>query len=229
MNTRFDHEPEADRTPVRLIAASVLGVLVVGGGIGLVMNRTAAPATAAKSPAPRPALAASSVPVLPQQPSGLPVEPAMTPVASSTVVSIRSVQATPPPNPFEPVRSAAPLPVATPAAPKPAAAPAALAGAAPKLTARPQPAAGTPAAAPAPAAAQPAPANAPKPEELLLTGIIHGEPALAVMSFGGQSLFLKIGDQVADTWRLVEIKERSAIFQLGAQRVEVPIKGGSSE
>jgi len=42
-------------------------------------------------------------------------------------------------------------------------------------------------------------------------------------------LFLKIGDQVADTWRLVEIKERSVLLQLGERRVEIPIQGGNSE
>jgi hypothetical protein len=71
--------------------------------------------------------------------------------------------------------------------------------------------------------------SAPRPEELALTGIIQGEPPLAVVRYAGQTLFLKMGDQIADTWRLVEIKERSARFQLGEQRVEVPIKGGSSE
>jgi hypothetical protein len=58
---------------------------------------------------------------------------------------------------------------------------------------------------------------------------VQGDPPVAVVRYEGQSFFLKIGDQVADTWRLVEFKERSAIFQLGAQRVEIPIKGGSSE
>jgi hypothetical protein len=89
-------------------------------------------------------------------------------------------------------------------------------------------AASTPAAA-APARPAPAEASAPNADDLALTGIVQGEPPVAVVRYSGQSLFLKIGDQVADTWRLVEIKERSAIFQLGAQRVEIPIKGGSSE
>jgi hypothetical protein len=82
-----------------------------------------------------------------------------------------------------------------------------------------------PAAAARPATAEPA-VNI---EDLSITGVVQGEPPLVVVRYEAQSLFLKIGDQVADTWRLVEIKERSAIFQLGAQRVEVPIKGGSSE
>jgi hypothetical protein len=66
-------------------------------------------------------------------------------------------------------------------------------------------------------------------EALAVVGIIQGEPSLAVVRYGGQSHYLKVGDQIADTWRLREITERSAVFQLGAQRVEVPIKGGSSQ
>jgi hypothetical protein len=82
------------------------------------------------------------------------------------------------------------------------------------------------------AAAAPQPTertSAPSPDEFAVTGIIQGDPPLAVVRYAGTSLFLKIGDQVADTWRLVEINERSVRFQLGEQRVEVPIKGGSSE
>ncbi len=68
-----------------------------------------------------------------------------------------------------------------------------------------------------------------KPDDLQLTGIIQGDPAITVVRVGGQSFFLKIGDVVADTWRLVGIGERSATFQHGEQRVEIPIKGGSSQ
>jgi hypothetical protein len=90
---------------------------------------------------------------------------------------------------------------------------------------------------PAPEASAPKPPTVPAaaatpavaPEELALTGVVQGDPPVAVVQYQGQSLFLKIGDQVADSWRLVEVRERSAIFQMGARRVEVPIKGGSSE
>ena len=72
-------------------------------------------------------------------------------------------------------------------------------------------------------------AVAPKASEIVLTGVIQGDPPLAVVRFRGQSLFLKIGEGIADTWRLAEINERSVVFRLGAQRVEIPIQGGSAE
>jgi hypothetical protein len=71
-------------------------------------------------------------------------------------------------------------------------------------------------------------AAAPAPEMISLVGIIQGDPALAVVKLDGQSFFLKIGEQVADTWRLEQIGERSATFSLGKRRVEVPLREGSS-
>jgi hypothetical protein len=76
---------------------------------------------------------------------------------------------------------------------------------------------------------RPVPMDAPGPDELGVTGIVQGDPPLVVVQYEDQSFYLKVGDQVADTWRLEEIKERSAVFQLGEQRVEIPIKGGSSQ
>ena len=61
-----------------------------------------------------------------------------------------------------------------------------------------------------------------------IIGIVQGEPALAVVKSEGQSFYLKIGDQIADTWRLEAIKERSVILRLGGRRVEIPIQGGNS-
>jgi hypothetical protein len=75
-------------------------------------------------------------------------------------------------------------------------------------------------------AAKAAPQQAPVPPEII--GIVQGEPPLVVVKSEGQSFYLKIGDQVADTWRLEAIKERSAIFRLGGRRVEIPIQGGNS-
>jgi hypothetical protein len=133
--------------------------------------------------------------------------------------SLRPVDVTPPPNPFEATPLAAPAPVGAAGVGPVGRAPGPL-----------PPAGGVVEAAPVVAAPGKAPAAAPPAaDELQLTGIVQGDPPLAVVQFQGQSLFLKIGDQVADSWRLVEIKERSAIFQMGARRVEVPIKGGSSE
>ena len=82
-----------------------------------------------------------------------------------------------------------------------------------------EPGAKPPAAAPA----------APSIADVALTGIVQGDPPVAVLRYGGQSHFLKIGDQVADTWRLVEIRESSAILQMGGRRVEIQIRGGSSQ
>jgi hypothetical protein len=64
---------------------------------------------------------------------------------------------------------------------------------------------------------------------LAVIGLVQGDPPLAVVEYAGQQFYLKVGDQVADTWRLEEIKERSATFRLGEQRVEVPINGGRSQ
>jgi hypothetical protein len=66
-------------------------------------------------------------------------------------------------------------------------------------------------------------------EEPEIVGIVQGEPPLAVAKSDGQSFYLKVGDQIADTWRLVAIKDRSVVFRLGGRRVEVPIQGGNSE
>jgi hypothetical protein len=71
-------------------------------------------------------------------------------------------------------------------------------------------------------------AAAPAADSLSLVGIIQGDPALAVVKYDGQSFFLKIGEQVADTWRLEQIGERSATFSLGKRRVEIPLHEGSS-
>jgi hypothetical protein len=87
--------------------------------------------------------------------------------------------------------------------------------------------AGPPAAAPAPLVKQEPHELA--PEDVTLTGTIQGDPPLAVIKYGGQSLFLKIGDQVADAWRLAEIGERSAVLKRGEQRIEVHITRGGSQ
>jgi hypothetical protein len=63
--------------------------------------------------------------------------------------------------------------------------------------------------------------------ELTLTGVIEGDPSLAVVRYDGQVFYLKTGEKLADSWQLVEIRERSAIFQAGTRKVEIPIQGGS--
>jgi len=204
---------------VSSLVLMVAGVLALGGGVGLALNRTSAP----------PAVTAEVIPgdpaTDPQTPPSTSAEAAPAPtLVRSVATGPRLVDATPPENPFlrtaadpvafAPAGGSAPIPAAvagtsTPASP-------AAAEAAAKVTALSQP-------------ARPVAAAKPSADDLALTGIVQGDPPVAVVRYSGQSLFLKIGDQVADTWRLVEFKERSAIFQLGAQRVEIPIKGGSSE
>lgn len=210
----------------RGVTVLVTGILLAGGVSGLLFNRVLA---ASDSPA-RPTLsspaggaeaaaAASSLPLARSVPvvektgeraAGIPVRR----TASALVA---------PPDPFQPTRSA-PETAAVAAAPEaaPVEAPAE-AGAPGEAGEETQGLEGPrKSSAPAPAV------QAPPPEAMAVVGIIRGDPSLAVVLYEGQSFYLKVGDQVADTWRLEEIKERSAVFQLGAQRVEVPIKGGSS-
>jgi len=199
--------------PVRM-GLIVTAALVAGGAIGLQLNRPSAGAAAA-SLAPEPlVVSAEPVGLMSTGASELllpPVQPAPEPRFAVEAVVV-------PPNPFEKTR---PTPAAAGVG-QPAAGGAT----------RPAPAVAGPGAGVKPSGAKPAePAApaAPAVEELAVTGIVDGEPPLAVVRFSGRSLFLKIGDAVADTWRLVEIKERSVLFQLGARRVEVPIQGGGSQ
>jgi hypothetical protein len=200
-----------------VVTLAIAGVLVVGGGVGLVFNR---PAGAEGS-------AAAVVPGDPATDLTTPVTTARETLPAPTLVRssmpVRFADAAAPDNPF--LRTAA-EPVGLVPAATGAASVSPGAGAAPT---RPALAARSSVPAAPGHVDVPATPAAPAAEDLLLTGVVQGEPPLAVVKFSGQSFFLKIGDQVADTWRLVEIKERSAMFQLGAQRVEIPIKGGSSE
>lgn len=197
---------------LRWVKAAAAGVLVLGGASGLLLNRTRADLRL-KTLREDPILTA------PADAAPVPAEPV---VAASTgngrvLFSLRSVQTDVPPDPFQPVAMQQPIQRSP------------LAAQSLQVEAQQPALRSAPAAKPAPA--EPAAPAAPevKPEALALTGIVQGDPPVAVVQFQGQSLFLKIGDQVADSWRLVEVKERSAIFQMGARRVEVPIKGGSSE
>lgn len=69
----------------------------------------------------------------------------------------------------------------------------------------------------------------PATAEILLTGVIQGEPPLAVIRFRDQSYFLKIGDLIADSWRLEEINERSCVIRHGNRRAVIPIQGGNPQ
>jgi hypothetical protein len=230
MSTTLESEPleqPFDGAPRgRTVKLLVGGVLTFGAVAGLVLNHTAAAGRTVN---------AASVAVIP--PAAQPA-PAATPVAgrgqkvqaaapAAPEAVVRMAQLVAPEDPFRPSAApAAPIRFAAPPAARPfpahlvlppagqAAAPAASGAEKSAAAAAPQPTERT---------------SAPSPDEFAVTGIIQGDPPLAVVRYAGTSLFLKIGDQVADTWRLVEINERSVRFQLGEQRVEVPIKGGSSE
>jgi len=211
MNTAYPRKPVEPGALARTARNAAIVVLVVGGGTGLLLNQTTAENRRLLLDQQRLLAAAEPVMALPRS------EPVAAPEMAGgrrVLFSLRPVDVAPPPNPFE----ATPLPTAASSGP---------AG----LLRGPGPLPPATGVVPAPAAAPagPAPVAAPRADELHLTGIIQGEPPLVVVQFQGQSLFLKIGDQVADSWRLVEIKERTAVFQMGARRVEVPIKGGSSE
>jgi hypothetical protein len=188
------------------------GILVVGGVVGLVLNQSAAESRV-RALREDPALYAAVDSGTAQVPQAV-IAPAQQ-AGGRVILSMRQVENTPPPDPFAPVpiprESTQPLVITQDEQPlvKPSLEPA-----------RPTP---------APAAAPELAEGAPKADQLSVTGIVQGDPPLAVVEFQGQSLFLKIGDKVADSWRLVEIRERSALFALGPRRVEVPIKGGSGE
>ena len=80
-----------------------------------------------------------------------------------------------------------------------------------------------PGAAAVPLVEPAAPKEKPQP---MLTGIIHGDPPLVVVSYRGKSYFLKIGEPLADNWILASIKEQSAVFNDGERAIEISIAGG---
>lgn len=204
----------ADAGSLRWVKVAGASILVLGVTFGLLVNRSAAE-NRARSLRDDPALQAALAPL--PEPEAEPVVAAADPNGTRVLFSLRTSAADVPPDPFVPVpmSRAIPRPAVETGERTLSVAPAAAAPVLPNPGAtarREEP------AAPAVSAA-----------DLNLTGLVQGDPPVAVVQYQGQSLFLKIGDLVADSWRLVEIKERSAIFQMGARRVEVPIKGGSSE
>lgn len=212
----------------------VAGVMAAGALSGFLLNRTAALSQQSRL-APAPAVTTEAL-LASREGAAEPLralarvepQPAGELVAPVRRLRVRTVAITPPADPFEPSE---PLPAVTVAPVSEPAAKAGAPGANPGEFIFSAPVARSSAPAPAAAAvpaAAPAPAG-PRPDEITLTGIIQGEPPLAVIRHGGQSHFLKIGDKVADSWRLEEIKERSAVLKLGGERVEVPIQGGSSQ
>ena len=214
--------PEAGRTGwmrSNALTLTIAGVLVVGGGIGLAFNRPVGAQTSSVSVVPGDPATDITTPVT----TAAETLPAPTLVRSS--MTMRFTDTTPPDNPFVRTAAAPPLVSVAPAQRGMGGGGGAFENA-PVLPAVGLHGSVKAAAKPVDTPATP---SVPSANDLHLTGVVQGDPPVAVVRFSGQSFFLKIGDQVADTWRLVEIKERSAVFQLGAQRVEIPIKGGSSE
>ncbi len=197
--------------PTWSLAALVTGVLVLGGAGGFWLNNVFASDEGGSQPPAPPAAPAAAVTPPAAEPAVVPAAAVRPTTALRPRLPALSVVA--PPDPFKPAPVAPVVVARQPASVLP---PATGRGAAQ-------------AAWPAPEREpEPEPAQAPQADRFALVGIIQGDPSLVVVQYEGQSFYLKVGDQVADTWRLVEIKERSAVFQLGAQRVEVPIQGGSS-
>lgn len=194
------------------------GVLLLGVSFGLLLNRSTADSRA-RALRSDPSLQAAIAPLPP--PEAEPVVATADPAGRRILFSLRSTSAADvPPDPFVPVPMSRPLPRVSAAD-----------DGEPALSVEPAPLRSAPVLpnpqAPAPREEPATPAVS--ASDINLTGVVQGDPPLAVVQYQGQSLFLKIGDAVADSWRLVEIRERSAIFQMGARRVEVPIKGGSLE
>lgn len=135
--------------------------------------------------------------------------------AETGPLQLQVVEAFPPPDPFVATPAAKPARQTAPT-PRPVSAPA---GTTPERA---------PAAAAVPSEAVRS-ATVPLPEDLTVTGIVAGESPLVVVQTGGRTLFLKIGDQVADSWQLDSIGERSVVFRADKQQVTLPIQGGGSE
>ncbi len=252
VGNRVDSRADRRGRQMMLLVAGVLGVSSVLG-VALNQGLAAASRTEVASEAPesgestlredrRQAIEAIPAANMGSAGTEAPAPPAMRHSSVQRLPELRFTDITPPENPFRPSTTGqmvggpmANAPQAStgglesfsgaPALPPVFSAPAeaSLGGQAPRTTAK-----SAKAARPAPRAEDTTPVG-PRADELAVTGIIQGDPAIAVVRFGGQSLFLKIGDQVADTWRLAAIGERSATFLNGEQRVEIPIKGGNSQ
>lgn len=201
----------------------VAGTLLIGAACGAGASRHWGPhRIKAEAPVRGLLTAGPAAPAL----TGRHAAPVVIPAAARFVAMprLRDVETVAPDDPFQPLPGE--LPAVETESPAPSAA--SLAAAAAALSAASGAVDPAQSAVKRPKTAPPTPA-APRADEIVLTGIVEGDPALAVLRYQGQSLFLKIGDQVADTWRLVEIKERSVLLQLGERRVEIPIQGGNSE
>jgi hypothetical protein len=189
---------------VSRIRTLLLAALLTCGAAGLAVNFVLGRPGDQDDVAAQPTLLASAGELTSSAQPGVTAPEERKPLA----LRFRKIEATAPADPFQPSLPA----IAAVSKPAP-------------IKAMPKVAPGAAIEAAAQAAAE---AAAPAPEELSLVGIIQGDPALAVVKYVGQSFFLKVGEQVADTWRLEQIGERSATFSLGNRRVEVPLREGSS-
>lgn len=189
-----------------LIKGLVLIFAVLGVGAGLLLREVvrqgdAAAAQAASSPTTAPSAAAR-----------------VSTASREDRLSLTPVAVMPPPDPFAPLGPPPPAPAVS----RPAQRMQIPAGARP---AQPEPGY-TPAAAAPSAPVQAASPPQGLPDDLVVTGIVDGERPLAVIQMNGATLFLKIGDTVADTWVLDEIGQRSVVLRSGASKRTFAIQGG---
>lgn len=189
-----------------LIKGLVLIFAVLGVGAGLLLREVvrqgdAAAAQAASSPTTAPSAAAR-----------------VSTASREDRLALTPVAVMPPPDPFAPLGPPPPAPAVS----RPAQRMQIPAGARP---AQPEPGY-TPAAAAPSAPVQAASSPQGLPDDLVVTGIVDGERPLAVIQMNGATLFLKIGDTVADTWVLDEIGQRSVVLRSGASKRTFAIQGG---
>ncbi len=226
---------QEDWRPVHVFVA---GVLVMGGVVGFFLN----PLTRSKGVAPVEMAEASPQPGEEEfvgEPE--PVDPVPVPAALWTKgPRMRGVtRMLPPQDPFQPTQadpSTAPAMLMQPnwglgaSAAGPPALPLPYALAPEQRVALPPTTLSVRAVAPRAPAAPPRSLPNPAPTAVarpVLTGLVQGDPPVALVRWEGQTVFLKVGDTIAGTWQLIAINENSAVFRLGAQRVELHIQGGS--
>ena len=226
---------QEDWRPVHVFVA---GVLVMGGVVGFFLN----PLARSKGVAPVEMAERSQEPAEEEfagEPE--PVDPLPVPAALWTKgARVRGVaRVIPPEDPFQPTQadpSTAPAMLMQPnwglglAAAGPPALPLPYASAPAQRVALPPTTLSVQAVVPRGPATPPRSLPNPAPTAVtrpVLTGLVQGDPPVALARWEGQTVFLKVGDTIAGTWQLIAINENSAVFRLGAQRVELHIQGGS--
>jgi hypothetical protein len=218
MMTRTPEPMPADSSDAgRWISFIVAGTLLFAGSGGLLLNRVfaaSAPEVAAADGADSldgaGAVELSPATLEDAGPQAPPTPAVALPLAGRSGSALGALSV--PPNPFR-------VTAAAPPAPAVSVEPEAESGSAPGAEVRPE--------VPNPAAPV-VKARREPPANLVLVGIIQGEPPLAVFSLGGQSVYVKPGDNVNEDWRLQSVTDRSIILACEGQQVEITIQGGGS-